>query len=82
MAELARIVWGESWASDAAAADALVSRIDDLCRAVGVPRRLREIDVSREQIPALVQASHGNSLDGNPVAIGDEQLHTILEQMW
>jgi alcohol dehydrogenase class IV len=82
MAALARHVWDESWTSDGAAADAFVERIEALCRAVGVPRRLRDIDVQREQIPALVKASHGNSLDGNPIAIGDEQLHSILEQMW
>ena len=68
LAELARGVWNEHWPSDTAAADAFVSRIDDLCRAVGVPRRLRDIDVTREQIPALVSSSHGNSLDGNPVS--------------
>jgi alcohol dehydrogenase class IV len=82
MAELARRVWDDSWSSDSAAADALVERVDELCRAVKVPRRLRDVDVSREQIPALVQASHGNSLDGNPVPISDEQLHSILERMW
>ncbi|HVU85724.1 MAG TPA: iron-containing alcohol dehydrogenase [Pirellulales bacterium] len=82
MAELARLVWNDSWSNDAAAADALVARIEELCRAVNVPRRLRDIDVQREQIPALVRASHGNSLDGNPVTISDEQLQAILERMW
>ncbi len=82
MADLARLVWNETWPSNAAAADALVERIDALCRAVDVPRRLRDIDVTREQIPALVQASHGNSLDGNPVPITDEQMLSILERMW
>ena len=52
LARLARHVWDEFWPSDAAAADALVERIDQLCQAVGVPSRLRELGVRREQIPA------------------------------
>ena len=41
-----------------------VSRIDELCRAVGVPRRLRDIDVhARADSGGACQASHGNSLE-------------------
>jgi alcohol dehydrogenase class IV len=82
LATLARTIWNEHWPSDSAAADAFVARIGILCRTVGVPQRLRDIHVAREQIPALVAGSHGNSLDGNPFAIFDEQLQTILERMW
>ncbi len=82
MAELARMVWNESFAGEAAAADALVERVGDLCRQLAVPARLRDLGVTQEQFPALVTASHGNSLDGNPDSISDEQLRGILERMW
>jgi len=82
MAELARAVWNEPFRNNSAAADALVERIDALCQAAGAPRRLRELNVSREQIPALVAGSHGNSLDGNPVTLSDDQLDQILEGAW
>jgi alcohol dehydrogenase class IV len=82
LSELAHSVWNENWPSASAAADALVARIDELCVAVGVPRRLRDVNVPRELLPALVASSHGNSLDGNPVPISDDELHAILERMW
>jgi alcohol dehydrogenase class IV len=82
LAELARAVWDEAGANDAAAADAFVARIVALCRDLGVPRQLRDLNVARTQIPALVESAHGNSLDGNPVAMTDDQLHSILERMW
>jgi len=82
LAELARAVWNEHWTSETAAADALVKRITALCNAVGAPARLRDLNVSREQIPALVAGSHGNSLDGNPVTLSDDQLDQILEGAW
>ncbi|MBI2825349.1 MAG: iron-containing alcohol dehydrogenase [Planctomycetia bacterium] len=82
LAELARAVWDDHWPSATAAADALVARIDELCRAVGVPQRLRDLGVAREQIPALVAGAHGNSLDGNPITLGDDQLNDILQGCW
>ncbi len=69
-------------ASDDLAADALIRQIDTLCDQVQIPRRLRDIGVSREQIPALVTASHGNSLNGNPRDVSDPELQTLLEMLW
>jgi len=83
MSDLARIVWPrDAFPSATAAADALVARIGELCQAVGVPRRLRDINVSREQLPVIVESAHGNSLDGNPITVADDQLHAVLERMW
>jgi alcohol dehydrogenase class IV len=81
-AGLARHVWNEFWPSDAAAADALVERIDQLCQAVGVPRTLRELGVRREQIPMLARDSRGNSMDGNPLALSDDEILRLLEDLW
>jgi alcohol dehydrogenase class IV len=81
-AQLARVVWDESWSSESAAADTLVERIGELCRAVEVPSRLREIGVRREQLLEIARDSRGNSMDGNPRALSDEALVQVLEELW
>ena len=46
-----------------------------------IPKRLSVLGVTRAQLPALVQGSHGNSLDGNPRDISDGELQLVLETM-
>ena len=82
LARLARHVWDEFWPSDAAAADALIQRIDQLGQAVSVPRRLRELGVRREQIQLIACDSRGNSMDGNPTMLTDDELARLLEDLW
>jgi alcohol dehydrogenase class IV len=82
LAHLARRALPKSPASDSAAADALIHEIETLCRIVNIPSRLRDLGVRREQIPQLVQGSHGNSLSGNPRGISDAELHDLLEAQW
>jgi alcohol dehydrogenase class IV len=60
------------------ALQSIESLIDDL----GIPRRLSEIGVHREQIPALVRDSRGNSMSGNPRDLSDDELTEILEEMF
>ncbi len=55
--------------------------IDTLNEWFGIPTRLSALGVMREQIPALVKSSRGNSMDGNPCEVTDGELHKILEQM-
>lgn len=61
----------------AAAIDCIARLIDQL----GIPRRLSEIGVAREQIPVLVRDSRGNSMSGNPRDLSDDELTRILEDM-
>ncbi len=49
---------------------------------LGIPKHLSELGVSREQLPALVKSSRGNSMDGNPRDVSDAEIQTILEQMF
>jgi len=63
------------------AAEALIEEIERLCNRVGTPRRLSQVGVRAEQIPALVASSRGNSMSGNPVELSDEELTTILEEL-
>lgn len=79
LAELARATLGGAYASDAAAAEAFIDRIDRLAEEVGVPRRLGELGVRREQVPELVRGSRGNSMNGNPRQLDDDELAQLLE---
>ncbi len=81
LAQLARDTLGGAWPSDAAAADAFLERIDELSAAVGVPRRLSELGVRREQLADLVAASRGNSMSGNPRQLNEAELSELLTQM-
>jgi alcohol dehydrogenase class IV len=63
------------------AADEFIERIELLCQAIGIPRRLSEIGVERHVLPDLVRGSRGNSMSGNPREVSDDELHSILERM-
>jgi alcohol dehydrogenase class IV len=64
------------------AAEAAISTIETLLRDLDIPRRLREIGVQQRQIPELVQGSRGNSMNGNPRDLSDDELRGILEANW
>ncbi|MCE9605010.1 MAG: iron-containing alcohol dehydrogenase [Planctomycetia bacterium] len=81
LARLARYSLNLSIADDASAAQALVDRVAELCRSLQVPRTLGELGVRKEQLPALVAGSKGNSLNGNPRPIASDELQLILERM-
>jgi alcohol dehydrogenase class IV len=81
LAALGRATLGKPFSYDTLAAEALIERIDQICRSIKIPRRLGEIGVRAEQIPALVKSSRGNSMSGNPREIDDQELTGILESM-
>lgn len=82
LATLARESLGVDDRSDGLAADRFVAHITDLCRELHIPERLREVGVTREQLPALVPASRGNSMNGNPRQLNDAELTELLEVIW
>jgi alcohol dehydrogenase class IV len=61
---------------------ALVERIERLLGELKIPRRLSELGVARDQIPAIVRDSRGNSMSANPRDIGDGELTWIIEEAW
>jgi len=63
------------------AVDHLIASIETLCRRVGVPRKLSDVGVTRQQIPAIVASSRGASMSGNPRELSDEELSDILEDL-
>jgi len=82
LATLARHVFDISHAlSDDEAVEAMIERIEALCRRVGVPPRLADVGVRHDQIPALVKSSRGQSMSGNPRDVSDAELTRLLEKM-
>ncbi len=55
--------------------------IRTLNQRLGIPKRLSAVGVTRDQLPALVKGSRGNSMDGNPRDVSDEELRALLELM-
>lgn len=80
LAELARAVLPDASGNDAAAADALLDRVGELLVELKIPRRLRELNVKPEQLDELVHGSRGNSMNGNPRQLDDDQLRQTLER--
>jgi alcohol dehydrogenase class IV len=82
MVQLAHLLFGCSTSrSPQEAIDTLIGRIEAICDTVGVPRRLSDVGVRRDQIPALVAGSRGSSMSGNPRELSDIELTEILERM-
>ena len=61
------------------AVEMLIAEVQKLCNALKVPRRLSEVGVTADQIPAIVASSRGSSMSGNPRQLSDDELTKILE---
>ena len=70
-----------SLGSDDAAAEFVIQIVEHLCERISIPTTLTKLGVTRDQIPAIVASSHGNSMSGNPKENSDEELTTLLEAM-
>jgi len=82
LADLTRAaIPGASTMGAKGAVERLIGTIEALCDRLGTPRRLADVGVRPEQIPALVRDSRGSSMSGNPVQLSDEQLTAILEEL-
>lgn len=79
-AQLVKYVYeGKAPSDGKEAALFLADRLDELCQSLGIPRRLSQVGVTRDQLPAIVRDSRGTSMQGNPCELTDEQLLEILE---
>ena len=81
IAEIGRVLTGNSSLSEDDASRAAAGAAADLGARIGIPQRLRELGVRREQLPELVKGSRGNSMSANPVEVSDDQLGRILEDL-
>lgn len=82
LAQLAPLFSRRSWDTPAAAADFTVEAVRELALSLRIPLRLRDLGVEKSQLPALVPASRGNSMNGNPRSLSDSELSDILEALW
>lgn len=83
-AEIAKVgeaLTGRTWPTAAAAADAALAKVNELCQRLGVPRRLGEIGVRVDQIWAIARDSRGNSMSANPRELSDEELERLLKEL-
>lgn len=80
-AALERELAADASADDRLAAAAFLSRIEQLCDEVAVPRRLSQLGVTAAMLPWLSHNSGGNSMRGNPVEITPAMLQPLLEAM-
>lgn len=63
-------------------ASRLILVIESLNERLGIPNRLSALGVTREQLPAIAKSSRGNSMDGNPRDVSDDELLATLERVW
>jgi alcohol dehydrogenase class IV len=63
------------------AAEILIHKVEKLCEIVNVPRRLSDLGVTADRIPAIVASSRGNSMSGNPRELSNKELTAILEEI-
>jgi alcohol dehydrogenase class IV len=80
LAELARATLPVGSLGASAAAQMLVDHIDALCLDLSVPARLSQVGVKPAQLDDLVRGSRGNSMNGNPRQLSDEELRKVLEE--
>lgn len=68
--------------SDEVALMRLQDTIRSLNQHLHIPSRLSQLGVTREQLPAIAKSSRGNSMDGNPRDVSDDELLATLERIW
>jgi alcohol dehydrogenase class IV len=81
LSQLWSLVDGQSRLSEPEAADRFIDHVEGITRRIGIPAKLSDLGVEPSLIPALVQSSRGNSMDGNPRAVSDEELAGLLSAM-
>ncbi len=80
-ARLSHLLFSRNPKAPAEAAETFLREIEKLCEQVGVPRRLSQVGVTPEHIPAIVKSSRGASMSGNPRDLSDAELTEILESL-
>ena len=66
---------------DCEAADFAIKLVQQLCDRIGIPTTLQQIGVAPEQLPTIVASSRGNSMNGNPKTLTDDELTRLLQGM-
>jgi alcohol dehydrogenase class IV len=81
ISRLAEALCGRPFGTPEEGARAAMEKVRELCDSLGIPRRLGQLGVRKEALPALVKASQGSSMSGNPRRLSEEELGRILESI-
>lgn len=81
LGQLSELITGRCWSSTEKAVDASIRTIEEMGERIGIPRRLCDLGVQADQLPAIVTSSRGNSMSGNPRELSDTELSQILEEI-
>ncbi len=68
--------------SKAAAIEASITAIEELCDQLRIPRKLRDLGVKENQLEDIANGSRGNSMNGNPRELSTDELYSILKENW
>ena len=70
--------------SDEAAAEAAARAIDDFIVGLGMPHRIRELEVPREDLPAIAELTlQDDGAQNNPIPMTEtDQIMDVLEKAW
>lgn len=60
--------------------DELIQRVKSIQRNIGIEQKLSELGVTADQIPLIAKDSRGNSMNGNPRSLTDQEIIEILER--
>ena len=60
--------------------DASIEEIEALNRSFDIPTQLSSLGVADDQVPAIVTGSAGNSMNGNPRPISNDELLDLLRR--
>ena len=67
--------------SEEALAQGLVTFVEQLNADIGIPQRFSQSEVDPSLLPALVKASYGSSMKGNPIPLGDEEIERLIREV-
>jgi alcohol dehydrogenase class IV len=81
-AQLGELMAGGAVGSQETDAELAIVNLEMLATSLGIPKRLRDLGVLEDQLPALVPASRGNSMSGNPRDLSDDELLDVLKSAW
>ena len=81
-AQLGELIAGGAVGSQQIDADLAIVNLEMLATSLGIPKRLRDLGVTEDQLKDLVPASRGNSMSGNPRDLSDDELLDLLTTIW
>jgi alcohol dehydrogenase class IV len=82
LAEAAATLLERNFDTPERAIDELQAELSTLYEELGLPRRLGELGVPRDQISAIARDSFGNSMSGNPQSLTPPELSELLHANW